>query len=69
MGDFKRLVYMRQIVVNLRDGAAIQGVLMGELRGVLVLRNAQYHENGTEPKILDGETIIPRDRILFVQAP
>ena len=65
----KRVAYCRRVVANLTDGSSIEGVLWQEMRDVLVLRDAHYLEPGADPVQLDGDTIVPLSRILFVQAP
>jgi hypothetical protein len=61
-----KLTVSRRVVVNLTTGAAIEGVLWDEKGALIVLRDARLHnEGGSAP--LDGEVIIERDRIEFVQ--
>lgn len=69
MGAFRRVLVHRQVVVNLVDGSSIQGVLYNDPRNLIVLKNALYLEPGAEPAPLDGDTVIERDKVLFVQAP
>lgn len=64
---YSRLTINRRVMVNLTTGAAIDGVLWDERARLVVLRDANLHEDGgTMP--LDGEVIVDRDRIAFVQA-
>lgn len=69
MGVFKRVLLLRRVVVNLIDGSSIEGVLYRDPGRLLVLKNAVYHEPGSAPVELDGDTVVERDRVLFVQAP
>ena len=69
MGGFRKVLLLRRVIVNLVDGSSIEGVLYRDPGNLLVLRNAVYHEVGAEPAVLDGETVIERDKVLFVQAP
>ncbi|MGQ7313382.1 hypothetical protein ACUOFU_16875 [Microbacterium arabinogalactanolyticum] len=69
MGGFRKVLLLRRVIVNLVDGSSIEGVLYRDPGTLLVLRNAIYHEAGAEPVGLDGETVIERDKVLFVQAP
>lgn len=69
MGVFKRVLLMRRVIVNLTDGASIEGVLYRDPGRLLVLKNAIYHEPGSQPVELDGDTVIELDKVLFVQAP
>lgn len=66
MRSFGKVAMSRRVVVNLTTGAAIEGVLWDERGPVIVLRDARLHnEGGTAP--LDGEVIVERARIDFVQ--
>lgn len=60
---------LRRVVVNLVNGTSIEGVLYRDPGNLIVLKNAVYLEPGAEPVALDGETVIERDRVLFIQAP
>lgn len=59
----------RRVVVNLKSGQAIDGHLIHRRGTLLFLRAAQLHEPGAEPVPLDGETIIDRAEVDFIQAP
>lgn len=69
MGAFRKVLLLRRVVVNLVDGASIAGVLYRDPGNLLVLKNATYFEPGVEPVELDGDTVIERTKVLFVQAP
>lgn len=69
MGAFNRIIYRRRVVVNLDNGTSIEGVLFKQDGPLLVIKNAFYLEPGTEPVPLDGDTVIERSRVLFIQAP
>lgn len=69
MGAFKKVALLRRVIVNLDDGSSIEGVLYRDPGNLLVLKNAIYHEPGAAPVELDGETVVERTRVLFVQAP
>lgn len=64
--SYGRVAISRQVMVNLTDGSAIEGVLWDERRPLLVLRNAVLHTAGQHAQ-LDGEVVIHHDRIQFVQ--
>ncbi|MEX1078890.1 MAG: hypothetical protein WED09_07265 [Homoserinimonas sp.] len=68
MSAFTRLVVRRKVVVNLRDGQAIEGVLFKQSGPLLVVKNATFLEEGVDPMPLDGDTVIERDQVLFIQA-
>jgi small nuclear ribonucleoprotein (snRNP)-like protein len=64
--SYGKLAMNRRVMVNLTSGSAIDGVLWGDRGPLIVLRDANLHsEGGSAP--LDGEVIIERDRIAFVQ--
>ena len=69
MGAFKKVLLLRRVIVNMVDGTSIEGVLYRDPGNLLVLKNATYLEPGAEPAPLDGETVIERTQVLFVQAP
>lgn len=69
MGAFKRVLFLRRVIANLVDGSSIEGVLYRDAGNLIVLKNAIYHEPGRERVPLDGDTVIERDKVLFVQAP
>lgn len=70
MGAWGRIALLRRVIVNLDDGTSLEGVLYRERGPLLVLKNATLHDPGANaPLELDGETIIERTRVLFVQAP
>lgn len=66
---FGRVIYRRRVVVNLTDGSAIEGVFFKQDGPLLVIKNATYLEPGAQPAPLDGDTVIERARVLFIQAP
>lgn len=69
MGAFRRAIERRRVVVNLLDGSSIAGVFYRQDGPLLVLKNATYMEPGAQPADLDGDIVIERDRVLFIQAP
>lgn len=69
MGAFRRVLALRRVIVNLVDGSSIQGFLYKDPGNLIVLKNAVYHEPGAEPVPLDGDTVIERTKVLFIQAP
>lgn len=69
MGAFRRVIQRRRVIVNLTDGSSIDGIFYRQDGPLLVIKNAQYLEPRQEPVDLDGDTVIERDRVLFIQAP
>lgn len=64
-----RHVEARRIVVNLKSGQAIDGHLIRRRGPLLFIRNANLHEGTGDPVPLDGEVIIDRSEVDFIQAP
>lgn len=69
MGAFRRVLMHRRVIVNLVDGSSIEGILYRDPGDLIVLKNAVYHEPGADPLPLDGDTVIERAKVQFVQAP
>lgn len=59
----------RTVIVNFVDDPtqAIRGVLWEKTREHLVLRNAELLANKMAPTTLDGEIVIPRGRVAWLQ--
>ncbi len=68
MRCFRRLVISRQVVVNLTSGRAIAGALVDQQGPLLVLKSATILEPGSEPINVDGDVIIERSQVDFIQA-
>jgi len=63
----RRTLNERQVLVNLCSGNAISGVCVHDSDDVLVLRGATIHEPDTEPAPADGEILIDRINVDFIQ--
>jgi len=61
------LALRRRVLVNLKTGNAVEGVLWTRRRGVLVLKAATLHQPKTAPAPLDGEVLVDRANVDFVQ--
>lgn len=57
----------RKVLINLLSGNALSGVCTHEGRFTLVLRGVTVHEPGTDPVPADGEVLIDRANVDFVQ--
>lgn len=62
-----RLVQARRVVVNLRSGQAIQGLLVRQSGPLLFLAEAQLHEGNSSPVPIDGQAVVERPTIDFIQ--
>lgn len=63
-----RVAVRCRVIVNLTDGSAVDGVLLRRHRTLLVLADATLLMPSAEPSRVDGELVIERSRVLFVQA-
>lgn len=59
----------RTVIVTLKSGAAFRGALHSADRDVLVLRNAQALDRRGEQTPVDGEVLLPRSEVEFLQRP
>jgi hypothetical protein len=71
---FRRFAFYRQVIVNLEDDGsgvdkAIAGVFWRQAGPLIVIKDATLLAEGQEPVKMDGETIIERRRVTFIQAP
>jgi len=64
---FESYPELRQVVVNTRTDRAFRGVLWRRRRGYLVLRNAELLKGRGEATPLDGEVVIDRENVDFIQ--
>lgn len=64
-----RTAVSERVLVNLKSGQAVDGVLWTRRGRFTVLRDAQLLEPGAEPVRLDGEVVVDRGEIAFTQVP
>ena len=57
----------RRVLVNCDNDGAVRGILTGVHADWLVLQQADLLGQEAQPAKLDGETFIPRSRVLFLQ--
>jgi hypothetical protein len=62
-----RVALHRKVIVNLVGDRAISGVLWCRRGGLVVLKQAELHEPGAGPVRMDGDVLIERSRVDFVQ--
>lgn len=55
------------MIVNLRTGKAIEGVLTRKAGPLLELRQAKLHEPGRPPLPMDGTIVVERSNVDFTQ--
>ena len=66
MGGWRRLVRL-SVIVNLDTGRSFEGVLWSSAGGLLTLKNAAMLEAGREAVPVDGEVVVDRARVEFLQ--
>jgi len=64
---WRRWPIYRNVLVNLEDGRAFTGILYGRRGPLLILRQAELIEPGQPPIAVDGEVIVERNRVSFIQ--
>lgn len=67
MLDFRRTLVRKNVVVNLHSSRAFVGVLWAKRGPLIVLRNVTMHEPGAAPAPVDGEVVIERGQVEFIQ--
>ena len=63
----RRYPTLRRVIVNLKTERAFRGVLWRKRWGYLVLRNAELLKPRGERVAIDGEVVIERANVDFVQ--
>lgn len=64
-GAWRGLV-RQHVVVNTAE-RAFAGILWAQRGPLLVLRNVEIHEPGAKPQAVDGEVVVERSRVEFIQ--
>lgn len=67
MLSFRRTLTRKKVVVNLHSSRAFVGILWAQRGPLIVLRNVTMHEPGAAPADIDGEVVIERSEIEFIQ--
>jgi hypothetical protein len=62
-----RTLVARRVVINLKTGRGVDGLLVRKAGELLFLRNATALEPGASPVPMDGETVVQRCDIDFIQ--
>ena len=63
----RRLAVRKHVLVSLRSDRAVTGVLWARRGRFLVLKSAEMHEPGANPVPLDGDLVLDRDQVEYVQ--
>lgn len=67
MFSFARTLVRRRVVVNLATGRAFRGILWAKRGPLLVLRDVTMFEPGVPAVAVDGEAVIERRTVEFIQ--
>lgn len=67
MFAWRRSAISRQVSVSTKTGKAIAGVLVYQRGPLLILKDARLLEAGRAPVGLDGDVLIERSNVDFVQ--
>ena len=62
-----RTAVRRRVVVNLKSGKAFRGVLLARRGPLLVLVNAELIEQRQQPIPVDGQVVVERAAVEFMQ--
>lgn len=69
MWPWRRTVVRRRVLVNLKGDKAFRGVLWAKRGPLLVLKNVELLEAGRPPVKIDGDVVLERSAVEFVQVP
>lgn len=64
---WRRNVVRRRGIVNLKSGRTFRGILWKQSGPLVIMRQAEMLEAGREPIPVDGEVVIERSEIEFIQ--
>lgn len=64
-----RRVRARRVIVNLKSGQSLDGYLVRQVGALLFLREAMLLSAGDNPIQIDGEVIVERSEVDFIQSP
>lgn len=67
LGPYRRL-RERRVILNMLDDRAWEGVIVDFHAPLLTVKGAVMLVQGAEPVRMDGEVVIDRDHIDFIQA-
>jgi hypothetical protein len=64
---WRRWPVCKRVLVNMDDGRAFDGILYARRGPLLILRQAKLIELGGESIDVEGEIIVERPRVSFIQ--
>lgn len=66
---WRRLAVRRRVIVNMKDRSAFEAILWKRKGPYLILRDAVFMEPGVKPVHVDGEAIITKADVAWIQLP
>lgn len=63
----RRRLEGQEVIVNMMSGTAFAGTVAADRAGWMTLRSASLLQTGAAPRPLDGEVILDRTAVDFVQ--
>lgn len=67
MFAWRRCALRRRVILNLKTQKAFRGVLSAQRGPLLVLKDVELLETAREPVRIDGDVVIERSNVDFVQ--
>lgn len=67
MFAWRRTASRRRVLINLKTDKAFRGVLWARRGPLLVLKGPELLEGGRQPVAMDGEVVIERANVDFLQ--
>lgn len=62
-------VVRRRVVITLKSGTSVMGVVTSAKRSFCLVRDASVMERGGQPMPADGEVLVEREHIDYIQIP
>jgi len=67
MKYYKKFTLSKTVIVNLKTNKAFKGVLVDEKADIIILKNVELIEEGTESVNVAGSVLIEKHNIDFIQ--
>lgn len=67
MKYYKKFTTSKTVIVNLKTNKAFKGVLVEEKANIIILKNVELIEEGTESVNVAGSVLIEKHNIDFIQ--
>lgn len=64
---WRRTVVRRRVLVNTKTNKTFAGVLWAKRGSLLIIKSATLLQEGVEPAKVDGEVVIERSNVDFLQ--